>query len=382
MEKRKIESVRQLPVMPLTIEDMTWNKTGTWRLLTPVATDKAAPCMGGCPVGQPIPHFIQAVLEHDWETALARLMEVNPMPGITGRLCYHPCQTACVRKDLDRAVSIKDLECQVADRGGLPRMTRGADSGRKVAVYGSGPAGLTAAYLLSRQGHQVTVFEPGDRPGGFLKDLPEDKLPAEVLEREIGRLISLSGLVLITDAVEVDPGVYDLVMVDRTAYPAGSAGAQTLVAWAEAAAGSLAIEPGGGRSGFKAAQVAEAVALGRQTARQAMRLLGKEAAPESSEPSAVARDDLKFHRLPDQKTLDLLAAAQGGDDEELVAEAGRCLSCGTCNLCQSCVLSCPDACCRLDEEDGRITIDLYHCKGCGICSYECPRGVLVMENLP
>jgi Pyruvate/2-oxoacid:ferredoxin oxidoreductase delta subunit len=381
MEKRKIDSVRQLPVMPLTIEDMTWNKTGTWRLLTPVATDKTAPCMGACPIGQPIPQFIQAVLERDWETALARLLEVNPLPGITGRLCYHPCQTSCVRKDLDRALSIKDLERLAADNGGLPGLTRRAASGRKAAVCGAGPAGLTAAYLLALEGHQITVLEPSAEPGGFLRDVSADKLPAEVLEREIGRLTAVSGVEIETNATEIESGNYDLVLVDRTAYPAGSDQAQAVETLAGTAAKRLDIEPKENGAGFKAVQVAEAVALGRWASDEAARLLG--AVTGEAGPSAVVlKGDLKPHRLPDQKTMDLLEKAKGSVDEDAVTEAARCLSCGTCNLCQSCVLACPDACCRLDEEEGEITIDLYHCKGCGICSYECPRGVLIMENLP
>ena len=118
MAKRKIESVDQLPIMPLTIEDMTWNRTGAFRLLTPVASDKIPPCRASCPIGQPIPEFIQAALEGDWDMALSRLMERNPLPGVTGRLCYHPCQTKCLRLEMDRAVEIKNLERQLPKGGG------------------------------------------------------------------------------------------------------------------------------------------------------------------------------------------------------------------------------------------------------------------------
>jgi Pyruvate/2-oxoacid:ferredoxin oxidoreductase delta subunit len=184
-----------------------------------------------------------------------------------------------------------------------------------------------------------------------------------------------------THAAAVGAGNYDLVLLDRTAHPAGSAGAQAVENMAGTAHRRMDIKPKEGGAGFKAVQVAEAVALGRRASSEAGRLLG--AAIEESRPSAVLqKGELKSHRLPDQKTRDLLSRAKGSVDEEAVTEAARCLSCGTCNLCQSCVLACPDACCRLDEQEGRITIDLYHCKGCGMCSYECPRGVLIMENLP
>ncbi|MBN2033408.1 MAG: NAD(P)-binding protein [Deltaproteobacteria bacterium] len=382
MEKCKIESIKQLPVMPLTIEDMTWNKTGTWRLLTPVWMNKIAPCIRGCPIGQPIPQFIQAVLEGDWGTALVRLLEVNPMPGITGRLCYHPCQTACVRKDLDSAVSIKDLERLTADKGGIPRLTRRAAKGRKIAVCGSGPAGLSAAYFLAMKGYLITILEPSDRLGGFLRDLPEGRLSSEVLEREIRRLISVSGLDIETNASEVRARKYDLVLLDRTAYPSESPEARALEKFASSAGQYLDVENKEGGAGFKVVQVAEAVALGRWASNQTEQILGTAFTEESQPFTALDKGELKFSRLPDQKTIDLLERAKGGPDEAAATEAARCLSCGTCNLCQSCIIACPDACCRLDEDEGKIIIDLYHCKGCGICSYECPRGVMNMEYLP
>ncbi len=93
--------------MPLTVEDMTWNKTGTWRLLTPKVQGKMSPCRAACPIGQPIANIMSAVSEGDWNRALQMLLEINPLPGVTGRLCYHPCQAKCLRKELDRPVSIQ-----------------------------------------------------------------------------------------------------------------------------------------------------------------------------------------------------------------------------------------------------------------------------------
>ena len=194
MAKREIESIDQLPIMPLTIEDMTWNRTGSWRLLTPVVGDKIPPCQDSCPIGQPIPEFIQAALEGNWDIALSRLMEHNPLPGVTGRLCYHPCQAKCLRREMDRAVEIKNLENAAAERGRLPRLVVKQATGRRVAVLGAGPAGLTAAYRLALRGHHVLVFDPAEKPGGFLNDAVSDKLPREVLDREVERLISVSGL--------------------------------------------------------------------------------------------------------------------------------------------------------------------------------------------
>jgi Pyruvate/2-oxoacid:ferredoxin oxidoreductase delta subunit len=382
MEKKKIESVRQLPVMPLTIEDMTWNKTGTWRLLTPEAQDKTPPCQAACPIGQPTADFIQAVLARDWNRALELLLEANPLPGVTGRLCYHPCQARCLRKELDGPVSIQELEKAVADLGKTPEVAKAAPTGRKVAVCGAGPAGLTASYHLSLQGCEVSVFDPGEQPGGFLKDVSAEKLPPEVLDREISRLAAIGGIRFRMKAVSLDAGEYDLTIVDRTAYQPESEEARAVEAMMCGEGPRLDIETPKGSSSFKAANVAHAVALGRRIASEALRRLGMNSGDiNQSKGRVVTKEDIKFHRLPDKTSAGSLAQAENTVDEEAVLEAGRCMSCGTCNLCQSCVLGCPDACCRLDENEGKIVIDLYHCKGCGICAYECSRGVLIMENL-
>ncbi len=382
MEKKKIESVKQLPVMPLTIEDMTWNKTGTWRLLTPGAQDKTPPCRAACPIGQPIAEFIQAVRARNWNLALERLLEANPLPGVTGRLCYHPCQAKCLRKDLDRPVSVQELEKAVAELGKTPKVPKDAPAGRKVAVCGAGPAGLTASYHLALQGCQVAVFDSGGHPGGFLKDARPEKLPPEVLELEISRLAAISGVQFRMKAGSLDADQYDLTIVDRTAYQPGSEEARAVDRLMSGGGHRLDIETQKGSSGFKAVHVAHAVALGRRIASEARQLLNLDLGEINvSTGQVVTTEDIKFHRLPDKISADLLAQAGDTADEEAVLEAGRCLSWGTCNLCQSCVLACPDACCQLDEGQGKIVIDLYHCKGCGICAYECPRGVLVMEDL-
>ncbi len=168
-----------------------------------------------------------------------------------------------------------------------------------------------------------------------------------------------------------------MTIVDRTAYQPGSEEALAVEALANGGGRRLNIEIQKGDIGSKPVQVAHAVALGRETASEACQQLNL-GADETKEGSAEVanKEDMKFHCFADISAADVLTPGEGPVDE-----AKRCLSCGTCNLCQSCVLACPDSSCELDEKEGKIVIDLYHCKGCGICAYECPRSVLVMEGL-
>ncbi|MCF8121248.1 MAG: NAD(P)-binding protein [Desulfarculaceae bacterium] len=369
MAKKQIDSVMQLPVMPLTIEDMTWNKTGTWRLLTPVQQDKTAPCRAACPLGQPDPQMIHQLALGDPAAGLALLMAYNPMPGVTGRLCYHPCQAKCLRKELDQGIAIQSLEKSASEADGAPVLERQADTGKLVAVCGSGPAGLAAAYFLGLAGNSVTVLEPGRTAGGFLTQAKAGQLPPEVLAKEVERLAQVAGVQIKTQAAPNFLAGMDLVLVDESAYAPDSAEAKAVLALVKGGPEPLVLSAEGG---FKASQVAHALALGRETANQAQAALGLTAIFAQPELGPVATaEDL---------SLGFFAPAEAS--EQAREEAARCLSCGTCNLCQQCALSCPDACCNLDEAGGTIEIDLYHCKGCGICSYECPRGALVMENMP
>ncbi len=378
MAKTKITSARDLPVMPLTIEDMTWNKTGTWRLLTPVQKDATAPCRAACPIGQPVPGFIDRLAEDDASAALALLMSYNPLPGVTGRLCYHPCQGKCLRTEVDQAVSIQDLERIISDTPEAPVISRLPDTGKRVAVCGAGPAGLSAAFFLGLAGHQVALLDAADNPGGFLNQAKAEKLPPEILSREVGRLAAASGLQMALGVAQADLKPFDLVLVDQSAHTLGSAEAQAVDALAGEGQNRLLMVPEK-EAGYKASQVAHAVDLGRRTASAAHQALGGEAfyqAPDREH--VVTKDQMSLERFAPAATPDKgtpLATDQAAD------EAARCMSCGTCNLCQNCALTCPDACCFLDEDRGLITFDLYHCKGCGVCSYECPRGALVMENL-
>ncbi|WP_199438918.1 glutamate synthase subunit beta [Umezawaea beigongshangensis] len=150
----------------------------------------------GCPLGNLIPEWNDLVRRGDWESASNRLHATNNFPEFTGRLCPAPCEAACVLSitpDAGGAVAIKRVEQTIADvswEGGFVQPTRATvSSGKRVAVVGSGPAGLAAAQQLTRAGHDVTVYERDDRLGGLLRyGIPEFKMEKKVLDRRLAQL--------------------------------------------------------------------------------------------------------------------------------------------------------------------------------------------------
>ena len=166
------------------------NRTGSWKYIRPLYQDMIAPCNAACPVGTDVEGYMNLLREGKVAEARDLLLRENPMPAVTGRVCDHPCQTACNRAFFDDAVNIHAVERMLGDlepevRAPAPARTRK----EKVAVVGSGPAGLACAYHLARLGYTVTVFEADPEPGGALRcGIPEYRLPRDVLVREIERI--------------------------------------------------------------------------------------------------------------------------------------------------------------------------------------------------
>jgi glutamate synthase (NADPH/NADH) small chain len=150
-------------------------------------------CNNGCPLGNVIPDWNDLVYRDKWEDALSRLHSTNNFPEWTGLLCPAPCEAACVLGINDDAVTIKQIEWEIARRGWSEGWVRPIKperrTGRSVAVVGSGPAGLAAAQQLNRAGHTVTVFEKNDRIGGLLRyGIPEFKLEKRLIEPRIEQM--------------------------------------------------------------------------------------------------------------------------------------------------------------------------------------------------
>ena len=147
----------------------------------------------GCPVYNLIPEWNDLVYKGRWKEALDRLHKTNNFPEFTGRVCPAPCEGACVLGINEPPVTIKNIECAIADKGfemgWVTPGARAADTGRKVAIVGSGPAGLAAAEQLALQGHEVTVYERDDRIGGLLMyGIPNMKLEKELVDRRVNLL--------------------------------------------------------------------------------------------------------------------------------------------------------------------------------------------------
>ncbi|HEY9496950.1 MAG TPA: NAD(P)-binding protein [Intrasporangium sp.] len=190
---RVSEQQRDLtPLAPLGLGRL---RSGPVRSQRPIYVDLLPPCNAGCPAGENIQAWLAHEKDGDHEAAWRQLTADNPFPAIHGRVCYHPCETACNRVDLDGAVSIHAVERFLGDLAieqGWQFEPPATRTGRRVLVIGSGPSGLSAAFHLARLGHEVVVRDNGPEPGGMMRyGIPAYRLPRHVLDAEIARLVTL-----------------------------------------------------------------------------------------------------------------------------------------------------------------------------------------------
>jgi len=183
-------------VMPLTDHRRsppTDLPTGTWRVLTPHYVENLAPCSAFCPAGNDVIGFIQAAAEKGAAAASATLGATSALAATCGRVCPAPCMDGCNRVEYDGSVNIRGLERWIADEVPVALSDKKvAAEPRRFAVVGGGPAGLSAAYELAREGHQVTIFEGEESLGGVLRTgIPSYRLPRDVLDREIEGILAL-----------------------------------------------------------------------------------------------------------------------------------------------------------------------------------------------
>ncbi len=193
---QKQYTYRQLPVGANAIGvPAEARKTGLWRYMRPTFDEKTPPCQDACPLGNWIQRFLADVGEGNLDEAWWALKLENPFPGVCGRVCDHPCVASCNRKELDGATSVHGVERYLADQFSdkqvKPAFFR-EKQGKKMAVVGSGPAGLACAYFLTLLGYEVTLFEAKNELGGMPRSaIPSYRLPRDILNKEIQSILSL-----------------------------------------------------------------------------------------------------------------------------------------------------------------------------------------------
>ena len=171
-------------------------KTGSWRTLMPVNIMQTPPCTHSCPAGNDIRGFLRALADNkDYEAAWHILTRTNPLPSTCGRVCPHPCEAGCNRRDFDDPLAINSAERAVGDFGlknNLSHKKLVSERKEKIAVVGSGPAGLSCAFHLAKRGFHVKIFESAKEPGGMMRyGIPPYRLPNYILRKEIEKILDL-----------------------------------------------------------------------------------------------------------------------------------------------------------------------------------------------
>lgn len=188
-------NTRDLPPTAWTTGSTEVFRTGTWRAKLPRHISAPSPCHAACPVNGDIAQWIGRARERDFRGAWEILTRNNPFPAVSGRVCHHPCESACNRQGYDEPLAICGLERHVGDLGLAERWSYPlpeTERSERVAIVGGGPSGLSAAYHLRRRGYAVTIFESRPQLGGLMRDgIPAYRLPRAVLDGEIRRIVEL-----------------------------------------------------------------------------------------------------------------------------------------------------------------------------------------------
>jgi len=320
--------MKQLP-FAITLDPGTSlsNETGSWRTLKPIYLDRLPPCNNACPAGENIQRWLFHAEEGNYHAAWQKLMEDNPLPGVMGRVCYHPCQTACNRAALDEAVDIHAIERFLGRKAWeekwMPEF-EAEPTGKKVLVVGAGPSGLSAAYQLTRMGHTVTIREAGPMAGGMMRfGIPKYRLPRDVLDYEIQRIVDMGvTLELNTKVEDIDAAFvkegFDAIFVavgahlgKRVEIPANAAGkildAATMLRQMETEEeppqlGRRVIVYGGGNTAMDAARTAKR--LGADEAMIVYRRSRKEMPAHEFEADEAEVEGVMIHWLRTIKQID------------------------------------------------------------------------------
>lgn len=198
------------------------NLTGTWRSKRPVFRDHLPPCNHACPAGENIQAWLYHAEEGNYHQAWQEIMKANPLPAVMGRACYHTCEDACNRAQLDETVGIHAVERFLGDLANVQGWTVEVPrekSGKKILVVGSGPAGLACAYHLTLLGHEAVIHEAASKSGGLMRyGMPRYRLPEKALDAEIARIEAMGVTIHLATPVKdllqaKEEGGFDAVFV-------------------------------------------------------------------------------------------------------------------------------------------------------------------------
>jgi Pyruvate/2-oxoacid:ferredoxin oxidoreductase delta subunit len=363
-----LNHLSEFPYKSIAMATTRSNLTGLWRYWRPYYQTKRSPCDAFCPAGNEVTGFVQAAAKGDWDLAALLLRDENPLPAITGRLCPHPCETHCNRRSFDSAISIQAIERLAADLPTEPASFPLNPNPRSVAILGSGPEELTAAYFLQRLGHQVTLAGLPRQMGGALRELPADRLPQGLLDAELDRLWALG--IRTMPAGDASPeewaATFDAV-IPAAGKPGGPATSPEVGQGKRAA---LLLDAAW--RGLDPAAVLERILVSRQrtvSAAKYRELLNGDAPGRVEEMVTYQKLNTDFFEPAARVDLD-----HGAGLSQAAVEAQRCFSCGLCNSCDKCWMYCPDLC--ISRQDGHYAMDYDYCKGCSVCAAICPRGVI------
>ena len=371
---------------------------------TDVMPEGTAPCKAACPAHVPVQGYIKLASEGRYAEALELIKEANPLPAVCGRICHRPCEKACLRGKLDEPVAIDDLKRYLADLDRnaetryVPKLRnpRGVPYSEKIAVIGSGPAGLSCAYYLARMGYPVTVFEKEERLGGLLRTVHAERLPGDVLDAEIDVIRQMGvqfhtgveiGKEITLDALREQGyrAFFLAVGAGAAQLPAGQTPEKAMhavnrgrrptlpgVELALTGSGMVRTDPKTGETslpdvfcGGDAAGTGysiNAIAAGRRAAESVHRtghagqaqLLGRDPGNYRAFDRNVAEIPLAGLSKASRQCPD----AEGNlTAEQVRQEAGRCLGCGT------------------------AVVDQFMCVGCGICTTKCRFGAIHLEKI-
>lgn len=321
----------------------------------PVMDCFMAPCSDTCPIHQDIPAYMTLVREGKYKEALEVILEKNPLPFITGTICYHTCMNSCTRNFYESPVEIRRNKLIAAENGYdavMAELVPPAGNGKKAAVIGAGPAGLSAAYFLARGGVDVTVFEKNDAAGGMVRSFLCDKkgqITADAIDKDIS-LVEKMGV-----HIETDHGIGQYDELADFDYVLAACGVRGLVGAARPADIPGLIVIGDGHYG-KTTSVVECIADGKRAAENILHM------PVSVATELAADGETVYAQRGQLK----MVPGTGCD--------GRCLQCDA--ICEVCTEVCPNRANMVVQVPGLMHHQIVHldalCNECGNCRSFCP----------